>query len=106
MDASVKNTMKISEGNPLSRWFHNRVNYFDAHVFGMMIKYMIIQSCLGGVTACFVHMNHGSDLVICTSVALSMGCNATLLAQAGGKINVIAYITSIVLNSLILIAHI
>ena len=109
MNVSEKSTASVIEmqgGNPVVNWYKKQLNYFDKHVFAMMSMYMIIQSCLGSIASMFVIYNHGNDVFMTLSVALAMGCNAMLLAQAGAKLAVGSFYLSIIVNAIILIAHI
>lgn len=106
MNASVDNTINIESGNILSKWYKKQLAYFEKNFFGMMMTYMIIQSCVGAIATMFVYITGGNPIYMIISVALAMWVNAMILAQTGLKLILGSFYVSVIVCSLITIAHV
>lgn len=86
--------------------FQRQIDNFKKNYFGMMSFYIIVQCCVGAV-ACLLMSYQGAGIFpIGVGVTLSMASNAMFIAQAEPKISLSVYYLSVLINAILLIAHI
>jgi hypothetical protein len=87
-------------------WFDNQVSLFEKGRFGWMAIYMTAQSCLGSITCMYILHNHGNDFQLAGCAAITMGSNAMFIAQTSGKLCLISFYVSLLLNILFILYNI
>lgn len=80
-------------------WFAEQAKKFEDSRFFWMSVYMTLQSCLGAAACMFILQNKASDVVLAACAAITMGCNAVLIAQGPGKWCLSSFYLSMVLNT-------
>lgn len=106
MNASVNSTIDVESGSVLAKWYKKQLVFFDKNFFGMMMMYMIIQSCVGAIATMFVYITGGSSIYMMISITLAMWVNAMLISQASKQVIIVSFYASVLINAVILLAHV
>ncbi|WP_317900059.1 hypothetical protein [Aurantibacillus circumpalustris] len=84
-------------------WFDKQAINFENARFGWMAILITAQSCLGSVACGFILKNNANIIFLCTCAAITMGCNALLIALAPPKVSLISVYLSVILNALFIL---
>jgi len=87
-------------------WFSKQAKSFEDARFGWMAFMITAQSCLGSIACGYILRNHASIVMLGICAAITMGCNALLIALASPKVCLIGFYLSIVLNTFFILVNI
>jgi len=87
-------------------WFSKQAQSFEDARFGWMAFMITAQSCLGSIACGYILQNHASIVMLGICAAITMGCNALLIALASPKVCLIGFYLSIVLNTFFILVNI
>ncbi len=87
-------------------WFNEQSTKFEESRFFWMAVYMTAQSCLGSVACGFILQNHANIFMLCTCAAITMGCNAVLIALGPPKLCLTVVFLSFLLNTIFILINI
>ena len=87
-------------------WLDKQAEKFENARFFWMAVYLTVQSCLGSVACGFILMNDASIIMLSSCAAITMGCNAVLIAQGPGKWCVLSFYASILVNTIFIIVNV
>lgn len=87
-------------------WFVKQTQNFENARFGWMAFMITAQSCLGSIACGYILQNHASIVMLGICAAITMGCNALLIALASPKVCLIGFYLSIVLNTFFILVNI
>lgn len=87
-------------------WFEKQVLKFENARFFWMAVYLTAQSCLGSIAAGFILQNNANILVLCSCAAITMASNAVFIAQGSGKLCLLTFYSSIILNTIFIILNV
>ncbi len=104
MNAIKSNQSQSVKG--VDGWFNDQVEKFEASRFGWMAIYITAQSCLGSVACMYILKNNASDIMLCICAAITMGCNAVFIAQGSGKLCLLSFYASIIINAVFILLNI
>jgi hypothetical protein len=90
----------------IDTWFHEQAVKFENARFFWMAVYITAQSCLGSVACGFILQNHANVLMLCSCAAITMGCNAVLIALGPPKLCLIIVYLSFILNAIFIAVNI
>lgn len=107
---STQNTYKAKvesiSDKGVDTWFSEQAKKFEDSRFFWMSVYMTLQSCLGAAACMYILQNKASDIMLATCAAITMGCNAVLIAQGPGKWCLSSVYLSVVLNIVFIVINI
>lgn len=105
-----KNSEGIASQHPANsvslNWFAKQTQNFEKARFGWMAILITAQSCLGSVACGFILKNDASIVILCVCAAVTMGCNALLIALAPPKVCLIGFYLSMILNTFFILINI
>lgn len=84
-------------------WFAKQTLQFEKFRFGMMTIYITAQSCLGSIACMYILQQNTSDIWLMLCAGVTMGSNATFIAQGPAKWCLIALYTSVLTNTLLIL---
>jgi len=87
-------------------WFDKQAEKFENARFFWMAVYLTAQSCLGSIACGFILENNASDLMLATCAAITMGCNAVLIALGPPKLCLTVVYLSFLLNTIFILINI
>jgi hypothetical protein len=98
-------TQPLSQ-NRSNSWFNEQSIKFEESRFFWMAVYMTAQSCLGSIACGFILQNHAHIFMLCTCAAITMGCNAILIALGPPKLCLTIVFLSFLLNTIFILINI
>lgn len=87
-------------------WFTKQVQNFEKARFAWMAILILVQSCLGSIACGYILKNNASIIMLGVCAAVTMGCNALLIALASPKLCLIGFYLSLVLNTFFILINI
>lgn len=102
MEASTQ----LSKKTETLTWFNKQANQFEKARFGWMAILLTAQSCLGSIACGFILKNDANILWLCICAAITMGCNAMLIALAPPKVCLAVFYLSLVVNTVFILFNI
>lgn len=102
----TQHTPKTQQAPSIDGWFATQVSKFENARFFWMTIYLTAQSCLGSIAAGFILSNHANILILSSCAAITMASNAVFIAQGPGKVCLLTFYSSIILNSVFIILNI
>lgn len=100
------NPNKTQAAPSIDGWFEKQVSNFEKGRFFWMTIYLTAQSCLGSIAAGFILANNSHVLILCTCAAVTMASNAVFIAQGSGKLCLLTFYSSILLNTIFIILNV
>jgi hypothetical protein len=96
-------TMEASHVGQISMsWFTKQADLFENGRLGLMAILITLQSCVGSIACMYILQNGAGEVPLAVCAALTMGCNAILIAQANAKLCVAALYVSLIINALLI----
>lgn len=96
MRAGMK-TKSISSG-----WLTRQAEVYDRYRFGLLPILITLQSCVGSFACMYILKNDMGDVMLTLCAAITMGCNALFIAQAGAKLCLTGLYISLLINALLI----
>lgn len=103
---NTQNSIKKQSAPSIDGWFEKQVSKFENARFFWMTIYLTAQSCLGSIAAGFILSNDANVLILCTCAAITMASNAVFIAQGPGKVCLLTFYSSMLLNTLFIILNV
>jgi hypothetical protein len=89
-----------------TRWFAKQAEALETNRFGWMALMIMVQSCIGSIACMYILRNDAGDLMLAACAAVTMGSNATLIAQANAKLCLAVFYLSIVVNTILIAVNV
>lgn len=110
----VMNTQKITaektfgvHAKPFEmNWFNKQAELFEKGRFALMTILITLQSCVGSIACMYILRNDASEVWLAACAAITMACNAVMIAQASAKTCLATLYISIFANTLLIIFNI
>lgn len=102
----TSNPHKSQTAPSIDGWFAKQVSNFEKSRFFWMTIYLTAQSCLGSIAAGFILQNGAPILTLSACATITMASNAVFIAQGPGKLCVLTFYTSILLNTIFIILNV
>jgi hypothetical protein len=102
---NVYREMNISKHNVLAEFFSRQAQTFESNRFVMMTLFMTIQSCLGSIATFYLLQNAQADVWFILTAAITMACNAVLIAQGSAKLCLAILYASLIFNTAMILAY-
>jgi hypothetical protein len=87
-------------------WFARQAEKFETGRFGWMALFITIQTCLGSAACMYILQNEANVVMLSVCTALTMACNAVMIAQGPPKLCLAVFYLSILMNSFFVIYNI
>lgn len=99
-------THQLASTRSNSTWLDKQAEKFENARFFWMAVYLTAQSCLGSVACGFILQNQASDLMLASCAAITMGCNAVLIALGPPKLCLAVVYLSFLVNTIFILVNI
>ncbi len=84
-------------------WLTRQAEVYDRYRFGLLPILITLQSCLGSIACMYVLKGDMGEVMLAFCAAITMGCNALFIAQAGAKLSLIGLYISLLINTLLIV---
>jgi len=88
------------------KWFNKQAAVFEKGRFGMMAILITLQSCVGSIACMYILQNGASEVWLAVCAAITMGCNAIMIAQASARLCLAAVYASVLVNTLLVVFNV